>query len=828
MDLLTNIKKTNIEDEMKTSYLDYAMSVIIGRALPDVRDGLKPVHRRVLYAMHELGLTYNKAYKKSARIVGDVIGKYHPHGDSAVYDTLVRMVQDFSLRYPLVDGQGNFGSVDGDSAAAMRYTEARMAKITNELLADIEKETVDLGPNYDESLTEPLVLPTRIPNLLVNGSAGIAVGMATNIPPHNLNEIVDALILMIDNPDVTNHELMGIVKGPDFPTAGIIYGTRGIQDAYETGRGLITVRARTEIETMKGDREAIIVTELPYQVNKARLIEKIAELVRDKKITGISDLRDESDREGMRMVLELKRGEIASIILNQLYKQTAMQSTFGVNMLALVNNQPRVLNLRNTLYYFIEHRRDVVTRRTRYELRKAEERAHILEGLKIALDNLDAVIKLIRESAGPDEARQGLMESFGLSKIQAQAILDMRLQRLTGLERDKILEEFQEILKLIDYLKSVLASEELMMKIIKEELVTVKDTYGDERRTEITADEGEISIEDLIADEEMVVTISHGGYIKRNPVNIYRAQRRGGKGKIGMETKEDDFVEHLFIASTHSYLMFFTDMGRCYWLKVYQVPEAGRASRGRAIANLLQIQTDEKITTVLPVREFVEGQSILMATAQGIVKKSALMEYSNCRSKGIIAINLDEGDHLISVALTDGNQEVFLATRNGNSIRFSEKDVREIGRVGRGVIGIRLRESDQVVGMEIVTDESAILTVSEKGMGKRTDLAEYRAQSRGGMGVKTIKITPKSGPLVGMAQISDEDEIMLITSNGKVIRVKIREIRVQSRATQGVRLFDVGEGDKIIGMAKVAEQEESGNPETASDPDSGNGEGEML
>lgn len=818
MDLLTNIKKTNIEDEMKTSYLDYAMSVIIGRALPDVRDGLKPVHRRVLFAMHELGLTYNKAYKKSARIVGDVIGKYHPHGDSAVYDTLVRMVQDFSLRYPLVDGQGNFGSVDGDSAAAMRYTEARMARITNELLADIEKDTVDYGPNYDESLSEPLVLPTRIPNLLVNGSSGIAVGMATNIPPHNLTEIVDALILMIENPDVTIQELMAIVKGPDFPTAGIIYGTRGIQDAHETGRGLVTVRARAEVEPMKGDRESIIVNELPYQVNKARLIEKIAELVRDKKITGISDLRDESDREGMRIVIELKRGEIASIILNQLYKQTSMQSTFGVNMLALVNKQPRVLNLRSMLYYFIEHRRDVVTRRTRYELRKAEERAHILEGLKIALDNLDAVIKLIRESAGPDEARLGLMDNFGLSRIQAQAILDMRLQRLTGLERDKILEEFQEILKLIEHLKSVLASEPLMMQIIKDELVAVKEAYGDARRTEISIDEGEINDEDLIADEEMVITISHGGYIKRNPVNTYRAQRRGGKGKIGMETKEDDFVEHLFVASTLSYLMFFTNMGRCYRLKVYRIPEAGRTSRGKAIVNLIQMQPDEKITAVMPVREFVEDQFILMATVGGIVKKSSLMEYSNCRSKGIIAINLDEGDQLIAAALTDGNQEVFLATRNGNSIRFTEKDVREIGRVGRGVIGIRLKESDQLVGMEIVTDQSAILTVSEKGMGKRTDLKEYRAQGRGGMGVKTIKITPKSGPLVGMAQISDEDELMLITSNGKVIRVKIREIRVQSRATQGVKLFDVGDGDKIIGMAKVAEQEDSipsDNPDAA-------------
>jgi DNA gyrase subunit A len=802
------IKPINIEQEMKTSYLDYSMSVIVGRALPDVRDGLKPVHRRILYAMFREGLLHSKKYSKSAGVVGEVLKKYHPHGDSAVYDTMVRMAQDFNMRYPLVDGQGNFGSVDGDPAAAYRYTEARLTKLAEELLADIDKETVDFVPNFDDTTVEPSVLPTRVPNLLINGSAGIAVGMATNIPPHNLSEVADGLVLMIDNPEVTIQELMALIKGPDFPTAGFIHGYDGIKQAYQTGRGIIQMRARATIEEGKGDRESIVVTELPYQVNKARLLERIAELVQEKKITGISEIRDESDREGMRVVIELKKGEISNVILNQLYKHTALQSTFGVIMLALVNNQPRVLNLRKLLSYFIQHRREVVLRRTRYDLRKAEERAHILLGLKIALEHLDAVIALIKASASPEEAKSGLVREFTLSEIQAQAILDMRLQRLTGLERDKIIAEYEEVLKEIERLNEILASDALVMKIIRDELLAIKQEYGDPRRTEIVSETSEIDIEDLIKDEDMVITISHAGYIKRNPLTTYRAQKRGGKGKIGMETKEEDFVERLFTASAHSYILFFTNKGRVYWLKVHQIPEASRQAKGKAIVNLVQLSQDERVTAALPIREFTPDHFILMATKKGIIKKTELESYSHPRPSGIIAITLEEGDELISAEVTDGEREVFLGTRDGLSIRFSETDVREIGRAGKGVIGIRLDESNEVVGMEIVRDDSTILTVTEKGYGKRSTLEDYRSQGRGGKGIITIKTTEKNGRVIGMAQVSEDDEIILITTNGKVLRIRTKDISVQGRNTQGVRLFDIDEGDKVISFAKLVEREE--------------------
>jgi DNA gyrase subunit A len=798
----------NIEQEMKTSYLDYSMSVIVGRALPDVRDGLKPVHRRILYAMFREGLLHNKKYSKSAGVVGEVLKKYHPHGDSAVYDTMVRMAQDFNMRYPLVDGQGNFGSVDGDPAAAYRYTEARLTKLAEELLADIDKETVDFVPNFDDTTVEPSVLPTRVPNLLINGSAGIAVGMATNIPPHNLSEVVDGLVMMIDNPEVTIPELMTVIKGPDFPTAAFIHGYEGIKQAFTTGRGIIQMRARAVIEEGKGERESIIVTELPYQVNKARLLERIAELVQEKKITGISEIRDESDREGMRIAIDLKKGEISTVILNQLFKHTAMQSTFGVIMLALVNNQPRVLNLRKLLSNFVQHRREVVVRRTKYDLKKAEERAHILLGLKIALDNLDAVIALIKASANPEEAKTGLVREFKLSEIQAQAILEMRLQRLTGLERDKIIAEYEDVLKEIARLSEILASDALVMKIIRDELLLIKAEYGDPRRTEIVAEASEIDIEDLIKNEEMVITISHAGYIKRNALTTYRAQKRGGKGKIGMETKEEDFVERLFTATTHSYILFFTNKGRVYWLKVHQVPEASRQAKGKAIVNLIQISQDERVTAALPVREFTPDHFILMATKKGIIKKTELESYSHPRPSGIIAITLEEGDELISAEVTDGKCDVFLGTRDGLSIRFAETDVREIGRTGKGVIGIRLDEGNEVVGMEIVRDDSTILTVTENGYGKRSTLEDYRSQGRGGKGIITIKITEKNGRVTGMAQVSQEDEIILITINGKVLRIRARDISVQGRNTQGVRLFDIEESDKVVSFAKVAERED--------------------
>lgn len=794
---------------MRSSYLDYAMSVIVGRALPDIRDGLKPVHRRILYAMHEMGVPWNRPYKKSARIVGDVIGKYHPHGDVAVYDAIVRLAQDFSMRYPIIDGQGNFGSVDGDPPAAMRYTEIRTAKIAGEMLADIDKETVEFAPNYDGSMVEPLVLPARIPNLLVNGASGIAVGMATNIPPHNLGEIVDGLILCIDNPEVAIEELLKVIKGPDFPTAGFIHGLKGIQDAYRTGRGIIQMRARAFVETNpRTERESIIITEIPYQVNKAKLIEDIAGLVRDKKIEGLSEIRDESDREGMRIVLEVKRNEQAAIILNHLYKHTQMQSSFGIIMLALVYNQPRVLTLRETLRYFIEHRREIIIRRSQYELRKAEERAHIVEGLKTALANLDEIIALIKGSQTPEEARGALMARFALTGVQSQAILDMRLQRLTGLEREKLEEEYRQLIERISYLHSVLASDSLVMQIIKEELLAIKEAYADPRRTEIIPETKEILVEDLIVEEDMVITISHSGYIKRNPVTTYRSQKRGGKGKIGMETKEEDFVEHLFVASTHNHLLFFTDSGKVYGMKVYQIPEAGRLAKGKAIVNLLQLNRDERVTAVLPVSEFSSDKYVVMATTKGVMKKTSLDVYSNIRSGGIIGILLDEGDKLISVRLTSGNQEVLLSTHNGMAIRFNEEEIRTIGRVGRGVKGIDLDEDDFVVGMEIVRGNSTILTVTERGYGKRTDLSEYRMQGRGGKGILTIKSTSRNGKAVCALQVSDEDETMILTTAGKIIRMKTRDISIIGRNTQGVRLIDIDDNDKVVGVATLAERED--------------------
>jgi DNA gyrase subunit A len=816
----------NIEQEMKTAYLDYSMSVIVGRALPDVRDGLKPVHRRILYAMFREGLLHSKKYSKSAGVVGEVLKKYHPHGDSAVYDTMVRMAQGFNMRYPLIDGQGNFGSVDGDPAAAYRYTEARLTKLAEETLADIDKETVEFTPNFDDTTVEPAVLPTKVPNLLINGSAGIAVGMATNIPPHNLGEVVDGLLLMIENPEVTIPELMTAIKGPDFPTAGFIHGTEGIRQAYMTGRGIVQMRARATIEEMKGDRECIVITEIPYQVNKRRLLERIAELVHEKKITGISEIRDESDRQGMRIVAELKKGEISNVVLNQLYKHTDLQATFGVIMLALVNNQPRVLNLRKLLANFLQHRREVVIRRTRFDLRKAEERAHILLGLKTAIEHIDAVIALIKSSASPEEAKAGLIREFALSEIQAQAILDMRLQRLTGLERDKIIAEYEETLREIARLNEILGSESLVLQIIRDELLALKNEYGDPRRTEIVPAATEIGIEDLIKDEEMVITISNAGYIKRNPLTLYRAQRRGGKGKIGMETREEDFVRRLFMATMHSYILFFTNRGRVYWLKVHQIPEAGRQAKGKAIVNLIQIRTDERVTAALPVRQFTPDHFILMATKQGVVKKTELEAYSHPRPSGIIAITLEEGDELIAAEVTDGQRDVFLGTKDGLSIRFPETDVREIGRTGRGVIGVRLEQGNEVVGMEIVRDDSTILTVTGNGFGKRSSLADYRSQSRGGKGIITIKTTEKNGRVVGISQVSEDDEILLITRDGKILRTRARDISVQGRNTQGVRLLETEGEDTVVSLAKVVERDderEAGpGPEVAAPPVAGN------
>jgi DNA gyrase subunit A len=810
----------NIEDEIRQSYMDYAMSVIIGRALPDARDGLKPVHHRVLYAMYDLGNDWNRPYKKSARVVGDVIGKYHPHGDVAVYDTIVRMAQEFSMRYPLVDGQGNFGSVDGDPAAAMRYTEIRMARIAAELLADLDKETVDFVPNYDDTLKEPVVLPARIPNLLINGSSGIAVGMATNIPPHNLSEVVDALVALIQNPDLTVADLMQFVPGPDFPTAGFIHGRQAIRDAYTTGKGILQLRARAGTETDKRTgRTAIIVKEIPYQVNKAKLIERMAELVNEKRIDGISDLRDESDRDGMRIVIELKKDANPDIVLNQLYKLTPMQESFGIIMLAIVDNRPKLLTLKDALQVFIGHRKEVVTRRTVFELRKAQERLHVLDGLKIALDQLDAVIKLIRAAKDPGTAKAGLVQQFQLSEIQAQAILDMRLQRLTGLERDKILEEHAEVLKQIARFKEILGDEGEVYKIIVTELEEVKKLHADERRTEIVDESTDISIEDMIVEEDMAVTISHEGYIKRNAAALYRAQRRGGRGKIGATTKEEDFVEHLFVASTHSYILFFTTSGKVFWIKVHELPQAGRAARGKAIVNLLNVEKDEKISAFLPVREFQEGRYVVFATKNGTVKKTDLMSYSNPRRAGIIAISLDDGDEVIGVRLTDGQQELILSTREGQAIRFKEADVRPMGRGAGGVRGITLDADDSVVGLDVVSPGATLLAVAERGYGKRTEMDEYRLTRRGGKGIITMKTTDKTGLVVGVRMVTDDDDIMLVTDGGKVIRTPVKGISVIGRNTQGVRLIDLAEGEEVVGVARLAEKEEDeGNVILLTDP----------
>jgi DNA gyrase subunit A len=801
----------NIEDQMRESYMDYAMSVIIGRALPLARDGLKPVHRRILYAMFSESLLHNRRYSKCAGVVGEVLKRYHPHGDSAVYDALVRLAQEWNLRYPLIDGQGNFGSIDGDPAAAYRYTECRLTELAEELLADIDKETVDFVPNFDDSTQEPLVLPSKVPNLLVNGSAGIAVGMATNIPPHNLGEVCDALVALIDQPELTIDELMTYIPGPDFPTAGFICGQGPIREAYREGRGILTVRARARVETDdKSGRSAIIVTEIPFQVNKARLIERIAELVNERKLDGISDLRDESDRDGMRVVIELKRDAVAEVLLNQLYKHTPMQESFGVNMLAIVDGRPRLLNLKDALQVFLKHRREVVVRRTVYDLRKAEERLHVLAGLKIAIENLDRAIQIIRGAVDPGSAREGLMGAFGLSQIQAQAILDMRLQRLTGLERDKIVAEYVETEKAIQRLREILADEREVSKIIADELRGLRQKYGDARRTQIVDEAAAISVEDLIVEEDMVVTISHEGYIKRNAVALYRAQRRGGRGKIGATTRDEDFVEHLFVASTHSYLLFFTNIGKVYWLKVHEIPQAGRAARGRSITNLLSLRPEEKLSAFLPVREFQEGRYVLFATRRGLVKKTDLMQYASPRPSGIIAIALEEGDEVIGVRLTDGTQEVILSTRDGQAIRFKEEEARPMGRGTYGVWGMRLDEGDELVALDLVEAGATLLAVSENGFGKRTEMDEYRLTRRGGKGIITMKTTEKTGRVIGVRMVIDDDQIMLVTSGGKVIRLRVNEIRVIGRNTQGVRLIDLEGSERVASVARLAEREDEG------------------
>ena len=799
----------HIEEEMKNSYIDYSMSVIVSRALPDVRDGLKPVHRRILYGMQDLGLRPNTAFKKSARIVGEVLGKYHPHGDSAVYDAMVRMVQDFSLRYPLVNGQGNFGSVDGDSPAAMRYTEAKMAKIAEELLRDLDKDTVDFAPNFDESLKEPTVLPSVLPTLLVNGSSGIAVGMATNIPPHNLTEVVDALVALIKKSELKIEKLMEIIQGPDFPTGAIIYGREGIDSAYRTGRGKILVRGKANIEQTRQGKDRIIISEIPYMVNKAKLIEKMAELVNNRKIDGITEIRDESDKDGFRIVIELRRDAQPHVILNQLYKHTQMQVTFGVIMLALVDGVPHVLNLQQILQHFIDFRHGVVVRRTKYELDKAEKRAHILEGLKIALDNIDAIIALIKKSRNPETAKINLMKQFKLSEIQAQAILDMRLQRLTGLERKKIEEEYLATIKLINKLKAILESKPMRMNIIKEELLELKEKYGDDRRTEIIESIEEFSIEDMIAEEEMVITISHFGFIKRFPVSGYRRQARGGTGSSGASTRVEDFIEHMFIASTHQYILIFTDKGKCYWLKVHEVPQAGKGSKGRAIVNLLHIQKDEKIAAFVNVKEFDNEHFLIMATKKGLVKKTVLSAYGNPRRGGINAINIREGDNLITAKLTDGNQEIVLGTLNGKAIRFYESDVRDMGRGASGVIGISLGKDDRVVGMVTVRTDSTLLVITENGYGKRSLISQYRITRRGGKGIVTVNTTDKVGKMIAIKEVRDDDDVMIITTNGKVIRQAIKQLRNMGRATQGVRLIRLGENDQIGDVARIIKENNS-------------------
>ena len=796
-----------IEEEMRKSYLDYAMSVIVGRALPDIRDGLKPVHRRVLHTMNLIGVSWNRPYKKSARIVGDCMGKFHPHGDAPIYEALVRMVQEFSLRYPLVDGQGNFGSIDGDPAAAMRYTESRLAKIAHEMIADIEKDTVDFVPNYDENEREPVVLPTRIPNLLVNGSSGIAVGMATNVPPHNLGEIVDGLIMLVDNAETPIEALMKVIPGPDFPTAGYIYGRNGIHEAYTTGRGIITLRAKAHVEKLRGGREAIIVTELPYQVNKATLIEKIGELMREKKIEGISERRDESNREGIRIVLELGRGEIPQIAINQLYKHTQMQTTFGIIMLALVGRRPQIVNLKQMLQEFVAFRREIVTRRTKYDLARAEERAHILEGLRKAVDALDLVIAIIRGAENPDAARDGLMRRLQLSEIQARAILDMRLQRLTQLERHKIVEEHEQTLALIADLKGILASDQRLMAIIKDELLKLKEEFGDARRTEILAETTDLTIEDLLADDDMVVTITRSGYIKRTHVESYRSQRRGGKGVTGMETKEEDIVDDLFVASTHSFLLFFTTKGKVHWLKVHEIPEGGRQAKGKAMANVLALAEGESVATCVPVRDFETGGYVVFATRQGKVKKTELSAFSHPRSGGIQAITLEDGDEVMAARRTDGQREVLLATKAGMIIRFSEEEVRPMGRSAAGVRGIDVDEGDAVICADVVQEGASILTVTERGYGKRTPLEEYRLQGRAGKGIIDIKTEGRNGTVVGMLQVRDDDDVLLVTTKGKMIRFHATDVKLQGRNTMGVRIVDLDADDKVGSLARVdAEQ----------------------
>ncbi len=803
------ILPVDIEEEMKGSYIDYSMSVIVSRALPDVRDGLKPVHRRVLFGMQELSLAANKPYKKSARVVGEVLGKYHPHGDTAVYDTIVRMAQDFSLRYTLVDGQGNFGSVDGDSPAAMRYTEVRLEKIAEEMLRDLEKNTVDFSPNFDDTLQEPRVLPAQIPNLLVNGSSGIAVGMTTNIPPHNLGEVVDGCIAFIKDPSIDNMKLMKLIKAPDFPTGGIIYGYDGVKEAYTTGRGKITLRAKANIETAKNDRQSIIVSEIPYQVNKASLIEKIAELMREKRLEDISDVRDESDRDGMRIVIELKRDANASVVLNNLFKYTQMQTTFGIIMLALVEGRPQVLTLRDTIEHYLKHRNEVVVRRTKFDLDEAEKRAHILEGYIIALDNIDEIIKLIKSSKDTETAKTGLIKKFKLSEIQAKAILDMRLQRLTGLERKKIEEEYRELIKLITKLKAILASKQLQMEIIKEELLAIKEKYADERRTEIMHDVKEFKIEDIIAQEDVVITISHGGYIKRFPVSGYRKQSRGGKGVTGAASREDDFVEHMFIASTHNYIMFFTDKGKCYWLKVFEVPEGGRTSKGKSIANVIAKEPTENITAILSVREFNDKQFVFMVTEQGQMKKTSLAEFSNPRKNGIGAISLDKNDLLRDAKLTDGNDEILIGTKEGMAIRFPESEVRSMGRAASGVRAIKLDKGDKVIGaVNVKRQKTTILVATENGFGKRSELEEYRISHRGGKGVTTLKANDKTGTMIAIREVQDTDDIVVVSSQGMVIRQSAKDIRVSGRNTSGVRLIRVNEGDKVAAIAIVVSEDE--------------------
>ena len=804
------IIERDIEKEMRTAYIDYAMSVIVSRALPDVRDGLKPVHRRILYAMYEDGITSDKPYRKSANTVGSVLGRYHPHGDSSVYDAMVRMAQDFSMRYMLIDGHGNFGSVDGDGAAAMRYTEARMSKIASYMLTDIEKNTVDFMPNYDDRLQEPTVLPARVPLLLVNGSSGIAVGMATNIPPHNLTEVINGIIKIIDEDEVTDEDLMQVIKGPDFPTEGIILGREGIKQAYKTGRGKITLRAETNIEEMSGNRQRIIVSSLPYQVNKANLIKAISDLSKERKVEGISECRDESDRKDkVRVVIELKRDANAQVVLNQLFKHTQMQTTFGIIMLALVNGVPKILTLRQALDCYIEHRKEVITRRTKFELDKALARAHILEGLRIAIDNIDEVIQIIRSSY--DDAKERLMERFGLTDVQAQAILDMRLKTLSGLQREKIEEEYKQLMELIEHLRAILSSEKLLFDVMKEELIEIRDKFGDDRKTKIVASEAEIDVEDLIKEEECVVALTHYGYIKRMPIDTYRSQKRGGKGITGMATRENDFVKEIFIASTHDTILFFSNKGKLYKLRGYEVPEAGRTAKGTAIVNLLSLDPGEKISAVIPLQNFAEGKYLLMATKQGLIKKTALKEYDTTRKSGLQGITLKDDDELIGVRLTDGEDNVVLVTRNGICITFDEKEVRPIGRVSQGVIGIRLDDDDEVIGMEpvIAGGKATLLAITENGFGKRTELDEYRVQKRGGRGVTTYKITPKTGKLIGVRIASEEDDVMLVTDTGTIIRLQVKDISILGRSTQGVTLMRTSDGGKVVGMEILTPENDS-------------------